>query len=179
MDSVQVRNSPSTILQTGLQARSRTIGPTHRTPDHDPLARKAARAVASATSPDDGDICSAPTSTNAGSLSSGLVSHAGRVVTCRNLGRVSIAEYSAPPAPVVCPFPSDRRRPTLTVSLPRFATQDFALKPDTALPHSVATQLYPSSPGSRSSTPCYDLAEFDSKNSRQNPQCPTSCLWCL
>ena len=63
--------------------------------------------------------------------------------------------------PVVCPFPLGRRRPTLLVSLllPCFATQDLALEPDTAQSHSVATQLYPSS------TPCYDLAEFDSENS--------------
>ena len=81
---------------------------------------------------------------------------------------VSVAQYSAPPAPVVCPFPSDRRRPTLPVSLPlpRFTTQYFALYPDTAQWDLVATQLYPSSPGSRSSTPCYDLAEFDSENCR-------------
>ena len=32
-------------------------------------------------------------------------------------------------------------------------------------PHLVAIQLYPSSLGSRSSTLCYDLAEFDSENS--------------
>ena len=51
----------------------------------------------------------------------------------------------------MCQFPSDR-------------SQDFALTPDAAQLHSVVTQLYPSSPGSRSSTPCYDLAEFDSEN---------------
>ena len=38
------------------------LGPTHRTPDDDAPARKAARAVASATSPDDADVSSAPTS---------------------------------------------------------------------------------------------------------------------
>ena len=41
----------------------------------------------------------------------------------------------------------------------------FALEPDTAQSHSLAIQLYPSSPWSRSSTPCNDLAEFDSENS--------------
>ena len=60
---------------------------------------------------------------------------------------VSVTEHSAPPSPVVYPIPSDRRRPNLQMSLPRFATQDFALTPDTTPPHSVATQLYPSSPG--------------------------------
>ena len=68
---------------------------------------------------------------------------------------VVIAEYSVPTAPIVRPFPSDRWRPTLD-----------RWRPDTAQPHSVVTQLYPSSPGSRSSTPCYDLAEFDSENSQ-------------
>ena len=57
-----------------------------------------------------------------------------------------------------------RQIPTLPVSLPRFATQDVAL--DIALSLSVATQLYPSSPGSRSSTPCFDLADLDSECSR-------------
>ena len=68
----------------------------------------------------------------------------------------------------MCPFTSDRRRPTLPVllPLPRFSTQDFALTPDAAQSHSVAAQLYPLSPGSWSSTLCYDLAEFDSDNSR-------------
>ena len=85
---------------------------------------------------------------------------------------LDLAEYSAQPAPVVCPFPSDRRRPTLPVSLPqpRFGTQDFALQPDTAQSHSVTTLLYPSSTVSWSSTPCYDLAEFDSENSRTDTQ---------
>ena len=48
----------------------------------------------------------------------------------------------------------------------RFATQDFALDLDTAQSHLVVTQLYPASPGSQSSTPCYDLAEFDTENYR-------------
>ena len=46
-------------------------------------------------------------------------------------------------------------------SAPRFATQDVT--PDNAQSLSVATQLYPSSPGSWSSTPCFDLADFDSE----------------
>ena len=61
----------------------------------------------------------------------------------------AIAAYSALPAPVVRPFPSKRRRPTLPVSLPlrRFATHDITPTPDPA-------------------HPCYDLAEFDLDNSR-------------
>ena len=79
-----------------------------------------------------------------------------------------MAQHSAARAPVVGPVPSDRRRPTLPVSLPlpRFATQDFVLDPDTVQSHLVVTQLYPASPGSQSSTPCFDLAKFDSENSR-------------
>ena len=46
-------------------------------------------------------------------------------------------------------------------SAPRFATQDVT--PDNAQSLSVATQLYPSSPRSWSSTPCFDLADFDSE----------------
>ena len=38
------------------------LGPNHCTPDDDPPARKDARAVASAMSPDDADVSSAPTS---------------------------------------------------------------------------------------------------------------------
>ena len=53
----------------------------------------------------------------------------------------------------------------MSLTLPSFATQDFALTPEAAQPHLVVTQLYPSSPGSWMSTPCYDLAEFDSDNS--------------
>ena len=56
----------------------------------------------------------------------------------------------------------------MSLPLPRFATQDSLWN---RIPHSVATQLYPSSPGSRSSTPCYDLAEFDLDNSRTAMSC--------
>ena len=56
------------------------------------------------------------------------------------------------------PFPSDRRQPTLPVSLPlpRFTKYDTTLTPDPTQPQSDATQLYPLSPGSGSSTPCFD-----------------------
>ena len=57
-----------------------------------PPARKAARAVTYATQDE-----SSPVGTSAA---------------------VSIAQYSAPPALMVCPFPSGRRRPTLPLSLP-------------------------------------------------------------
>ena len=115
-------------------ARSHS-GTTHRTPDDDLPARKAARAVSSTTQDE-----SSPVGTSAA---------------------VSVAQNSAPVAPVMCPFLSGQRRLSLAVSLPlpRFATQDVA--PDTA--HSIATQLCPSSPASRSSTPCFDLADFDSE----------------
>ena len=48
--------------------------------------------------------------------------------------------------------------------LPRFTTQDVT--PNTAQSLWVETQLYPSSLGSRSSTPCLYLADFDSEYSR-------------
>ena len=133
------------------------LGPNHHTPDDDPPARKAARAVASATSPDDADVSSEPTfplpirsARRAPGRSLPDWSAAqDESLPVRTSIRVSVAQYSAPPAPGVCPFPSDRRRPILPVSLPlpHFATQDFTLEPDTTQSHSVATQLYPSSPG--------------------------------
>ena len=78
-----------------------------------------------------------------------------------------LAEYSAPPAPALRQFPSYRQQPTLPVSLPlsRFATNDISLSPDPAQLQSNTTQIFPLSPGSRSLTPCYDLAEFYSENS--------------
>ena len=90
------------------------ISPTHHTPDDDPPARKAARGVTSTTQDE-----SSPIGTSAA---------------------VSIAQYSAPLAPVVCPFPSGRRQPILPMSLPlpRFATQDIA--PDT-LGHDPAVPI--------------------------------------
>ena len=91
----------------------------HRAMDDDPPARKAAQAVTYATQDE-----SSPVGTSAA---------------------VSVVQYSAPPAPVVCPFPSGRRRPTLP--LPHFASQNVA--PDNAQSLSVATQMYPSSPGRR------------------------------
>ena len=57
-----------------------------------------------------------------------VVSTFGRVAqvapVMRKAARASIAEYGAPPAPVVHTFPSDQRRPTVPVSLPlpRFTT---------------------------------------------------------
>ena len=55
------------------------------------------------------------------------------------------------------------RRLILPVSFPllRFATQNVA--PDIGQSSSVVTQKYPSLPGSQSSTPCLDLAAFDSE----------------
>ena len=109
---------------------------THRATDEDPPARKAAQAVTYATQDE-----SSLTGTSEA---------------------VSFAQYSAPPASVVCPFPSSRRRATLPLPLPHFAAQNVAL--DNAQSLSVATQLYPSSPGAQSSTPCFDLANFDSSS---------------
>ena len=76
---------------------------------------------------------------------------------------VSTDKYSAPQVPRTCLVPSGWRQPILPVSLslPRFATQDVVL--DIRQLSSVTTQLYPSSPGSRSSTPCLDLTTFDSR----------------
>ena len=111
---------------------------TQRTSDEDPLVRKAPRAV-SPVMPDK----SALAGTSA---------------------VVSTDKYSAPQVSRMCSVPSGWRRPILPASLllPRcFATQDGA--PDIAQSFSVATQLHTSSPGSRSSTPCLDLAAFDSE----------------
>ena len=113
-------------------------------------ARKAARAVTYAMQDD-----SSPVATSAG---------------------VSVAKYSAPSAPVVCPFLrwfiGDFTRTfqffesSLSVNCydGRFATQDDA--PDNAQLLSVAIQLYPSSPGSRWQIPCFDVADIDSECSR-------------
>ena len=51
--SAESVSSPSHPAQSPL-------GPTHHTPDHVPPARKAARAAASATSPDDADVFRGP-----------------------------------------------------------------------------------------------------------------------
>ena len=142
--------------------------------DDDPPAWKAARAVASAVSPDVAAVSSAPTSPlPLAPAHSRLDRSATRdeSLPAETSTGVSVTQYGAPPAPVVGPVPSDRWRPTLPVLLllPRFATQDFTPDPDTAQSHLVATQLYPASPGSRLSTPCFDLAEFDSETSRTAP----------
>ena len=64
--------------------------------------------------------------------------------------------------------PVSLRSGRLTLPLSRqllcFAAQDVA--PDNAQSLSVTTQLYPASPVSRSSTPYFDLADFDSECSR-------------
>ena len=64
-------------------------------------------------------------------------------------------------------LPSIRQQATLPVSLPfpRFATPGPELSPAPAQPQPVVTQKYHSPPGSGSSTPLYDLAEFDPANS--------------
>ena len=76
-----------------------------------------------------------------------------------------VAQYRAPQAPMMCPLPSGRRRPSLPVSislpLPRFATQDVA--PDTPQSLPVEIRPCPSSPGSRSLTPYSDLDAVDSE----------------
>ena len=120
-------------------------------PDDDPPARKAARAVTSVTHDE-----SSPVGTSTA---------------------VSIAQYSAPLAPVMCPVLSGRRRLSLPVSmslpLPRSTTRDVT--PDTAPSLPVEIRPCPSSPGSRSSTPVFDLAEFDSECSRAAmSSCPVS-----
>ena len=96
---------------------------THQATDDDPPARKAARVVSYAT-PD----VSSPLGPSAG---------------------VPVAQYQAPPAPVMCQFPSSRRR-QLSLPLPRFATPDAA--PDNVQSPSVATQLFAPFLEDRSST---------------------------
>ena len=76
---------------------------------------------------------------------------------------VSADKYSVPQVPRMCSVPSGWWRPILPVllPLPPFATQVVVLYIGQS--SSVATQRYSSSPGSRSSTPCLDLAAFDSE----------------
>ena len=114
---------------------SSPLGPTHRTPAHDPPALKSARAG----SPDDADVPSTPMSPSplgsahrvpARSHPARSATHSASSPVGTSAGAsIVIAEYSALPAPVVRPFPSDRRRPILPVSvslpLPRFASQDI------------------------------------------------------
>ena len=131
--------------------------PTHRTPDDDPLARKAAWAVAFATQPDVAAVSALPTSPLPLGSARRAPPHSrpdwsaarDESSPAETSTRVYVAQYRAPPAPVVCLVPSVRRRPTLPVSLPlpRFAVQNFALDPVTTPSHLVATQLYPGGGG--------------------------------
>ena len=89
--------------------------------------------------------------------SGGVPSRARRVVTYWNLGSRLCGQVRCP-ACANGAFGSLRL--AATMPLPRFATQDVA--PDIGQSSSVATQLYPSSPGSRLSTSCVDLDNFDS-----------------
>ena len=86
---------------------------------------------------------------------------AARAMTYATSDESSLLGTSAgvPPAPVKCPFPSNRRRQLLP--LPRFAALDPI--PDNVQSPSVVTQLYPPFFEDRSSTPCFGLAEFDSE----------------
>ena len=90
------------------------LRPARRMPDHDPPARKAVWAVASATSPAHVDV----SSTQMSPLPLGFARRrSARSLPARSatqdelssvgtLARASIAEYSVPPSPVVRPFPS-------------------------------------------------------------------------
>ena len=72
---------------------------------------------------------------------------------------ISMDKYSAPQVPRMCSASFCWRRPILPVSLPlpRFSTQNVASD------IGQSSQRYPLSPGSRSSTPCLDMAAFDSE----------------
>ena len=67
-------------------------------------------------------------------------------------------------SPVLSPVLLGRRRPTLPLFLPLPCFADQNVAPDNAQSLSVATQLYPSSPGRRPH--CFDLADFDSECSQ-------------
>ena len=179
------RDSSTESLSSPVQPALMPLGPAHHSPDHAPSARQAARAMTSA--PVDAD--SAPMLTSPTAPTSPLhlgpahrISKASRAATsvtspdetsagvsATTWEPTQIADYSAPPAPVVRPFPPDRQRLTLPVSLPlpQFAFPGPDLTPAPAQPQGdvVVTQKYPSPPGSRLSTPLYDLAEFGSPNS--------------
>ena len=132
----------------------------------------------SETSPDDTNVSSAPMPTSP--LPLGLarrrpvLSLPTRTATCAAMSPVGpsagvsattqIADYRAPPAPVVRPLPSIWQRPTLPVSLPlpRFAASDPELTPR---PAPAPAQQYHLPLGSGLLTPLYDLAKFDSANS--------------
>ena len=124
------------------------------------------------------DVSVAPQtcSPNAGSHFSGpdgYACHDVCNVTRRNLGRGfryasgadsdhwladSCPDCSASPAPAVRLFPPGRQRPA-PLPLPRFAVPgpDMTSAPAQPQPDVVIAQQYASSPGSRSSTPLYDL----------------------
>ena len=79
---------------------------------------------------------------------------------------VSAEKYCAPSVPKLRSVSYGWRRLILPVSLPlpRFADRDF--EPPPVRSSSVTTQQYPSSPGSRASTGCVNLEDFDSGYSR-------------
>ena len=74
---------------------------------------------------------------------------------------VSAEKYCAPSVPKLRSIPYGWWWPSLPVSLPLpcFTNRDF--KPTLVRSSAVATQQYPSSPGSRASTVCVDLDDFD------------------
>ena len=97
------------------ESGSSPLGPTHRTPDHDPHTRKAAWA----TSPDEADFSlSADVSVAprvclpnaAGSHTVWSATHAVWSLVGTSAG-VSVAEYSAPPTPAVLPLSSVQLSP--------------------------------------------------------------------
>ena len=123
-DLLQFTNWACTDAQSAATCRMDMGAGSDASPDR-PVssARKAARVVSYATS----DV-SSPLGPSAG---------------------VPVAQYQAPPAPVMCQFPSSRRR-QLSLPLPRFATPDAA--PDNVQSPSVATQLFAPFLEDRSST---------------------------
>ena len=120
--------------------------------DNHPPARKAARAVTSATYYD------AQRRTTMHDESSPV----------STLTAESVAQYRTPPAPMMGSLPSGWWHPSLPASmslpLPHFATQADAPDATQSLP--VEIRPCPPSPGTRASTHCFDLAEFDSECSR-------------
>ena len=103
-----------------------------------------------------------------------------------------ITNYRVPSVPVGRQRSSIWQQATLPVSLPlpRFSAPGPELTPAPAQPQPVVTQEYHSPPGSGSSTPLYDLAEFGSSVARVQLHCrqvgtqPHFCgalgylLWC-
>ena len=112
----------------------------HRTSDEDPPVRKAAQAEYTVVPDEESSLAGTSTA-------------------------VSTDQYCAPQLHTIYPVSFGLWRPILPVSLqlPRFTTHNFAR--DIGLSSSVATQRYPSSPGSRLSTLCLDMSSFDSEGS--------------